>query len=168
MFENLSDRLQNVMHKIKGYGKITEENINEMMREIRLSLLEADVNYKVVKEFTNKVLDELITAINANNIERNLCIMGGEPLCPENEFLTNLIITEIKKAYPTIKVYIWTGYVYDDLKKSNNIRIKNILKIADYLIDGPFIQEERDVTLHMRGSRNQRIINLKLDKEENL
>ena len=55
MFENLSDRLQNVMHKIKGYGKITEDNINDMMREIRLSLLEADVNYKVVKEFTNNV-----------------------------------------------------------------------------------------------------------------
>lgn len=55
MFENLSDRLQGVMHKIKGYGKITEDNINEMMREIRLSLLEADVNYKVVKEFTNNV-----------------------------------------------------------------------------------------------------------------
>ena len=55
MFENLSDRLQGVMHKIKGYGRITEENINEMMREIRLSLLEADVNYKVVKEFTNNV-----------------------------------------------------------------------------------------------------------------
>ena len=53
MFENLSDRLQDVVHKIKGYGKITEENISEMMREIRLSLLEADVNYKVVKEFTN-------------------------------------------------------------------------------------------------------------------
>ena len=55
MFENLSDRLQGVIHKIKGYGKITEENISEMMREIRLSLLEADVNYKVVKEFTNNV-----------------------------------------------------------------------------------------------------------------
>lgn len=60
MFENLSDRLQNVMHKIKGYGKITEENINEMMREIRLSLLEADVNYKVVKEFTNTVKEKAL------------------------------------------------------------------------------------------------------------
>ena len=60
MFENLSDRLQNVMHKIKGYGRITEENISEMMREIRLSLLEADVNYKVVKEFTNKVKEKAL------------------------------------------------------------------------------------------------------------
>jgi len=60
MFENLSDRLQNVMHKIKGYGKITEDNISEMMREIRLSLLEADVNYKVVKEFTNSVKEKAL------------------------------------------------------------------------------------------------------------
>ena len=60
MFENLSDRLQEVVHKIKGYGKITEENISEMLREIRLSLLEADVNYKVVKEFTNAVKEKAL------------------------------------------------------------------------------------------------------------
>lgn len=60
MFENLSDRLQGIAHKIKGYGKITEDNISEMMREIRLSLLEADVNYKVVKEFTTKVKEKAL------------------------------------------------------------------------------------------------------------
>ena len=60
MFESLSDRLQDIAHKIKGYGKITEENIAPMMREIRLSLLEADVNYKVVKEFTNNVKEKAL------------------------------------------------------------------------------------------------------------
>ena len=60
MFESLGDRLQEVLHKAKGYGKITEENIDEMMREIRLSLLEADVNYKVVKEFTNNVKEKAL------------------------------------------------------------------------------------------------------------
>ena len=55
MFENLGDRLQSVMDKIKGYGKITEDNISEMTREIRLALLEADVNYTVVKEFIANV-----------------------------------------------------------------------------------------------------------------
>lgn len=60
MFENLSERLQNTMHKIKGYGKITEDNISEMLREVRLSLLEADVNYKVVKEFTNAVKEKAL------------------------------------------------------------------------------------------------------------
>ena len=60
MFESLSNRLQDIDHKIKGYGKITEENIAPMMREIRLSLLEADVNYKVVKEFTNTVKEKAL------------------------------------------------------------------------------------------------------------
>ena len=60
MFETLGDRLQNAVHKIKGYGKITEENIGDTMREIRLALLEADVNYKVVKEFTNRVKEKAL------------------------------------------------------------------------------------------------------------
>lgn len=60
MFGNLSDRLQKVLKDIRGYGKITEDNISDMMREIRLSLLEADVNYKVVKEFTNTVKEKAL------------------------------------------------------------------------------------------------------------
>ncbi len=60
MFESLGDRLQNVVQKVKGYGKITEENISEMTREIRLALLEADVNYKVVKEFVNDVKEKAL------------------------------------------------------------------------------------------------------------
>ncbi len=52
--------MQNAIHKIKGYGKITEDNIGEMMREIRLALLEADVNYTVVKEFTNNVKEKAL------------------------------------------------------------------------------------------------------------
>lgn len=60
MFESLGDRLQNAVSKIKGYGKITEDNISETMREIRLALLEADVNYQVVKEFTNNVKEKAL------------------------------------------------------------------------------------------------------------
>ena len=60
MFESLGDRLQNVIHKVKGYGTITEDNISDIMREIRLALLEADVNYKVVKEFTKEVKEKAL------------------------------------------------------------------------------------------------------------
>ena len=60
MFENISERLQGDIHKIKGYGKITEDNISEILREVRLSLLESDVNYKVVKEFTNNVKEKAL------------------------------------------------------------------------------------------------------------
>ena len=55
MFENLSEKLDGIISKVKGYGSITEDNISEMVREVRLALLEADVNYKVVGEFVNNV-----------------------------------------------------------------------------------------------------------------
>ena len=64
----VGDRLQNAIHKIKGYGKITEDNISEMMREIRLALLEADVNYTVVKEFTNTVKEKALGEEVASSI----------------------------------------------------------------------------------------------------
>ena len=60
MFESLGERLQNAVDKIRGYGKITEDNISDVVREIRLALLEADVNYKVVKEFINSVKEKAL------------------------------------------------------------------------------------------------------------
>ena len=89
MFETLGDRLQNAIHKIKGYGKITEDNISEMMREIRLALLEADVNYTVVKEFTNTVKEkalgeEVASSINPGDLfvkivkDELTLLLGGE------------------------------------------------------------------------------------------
>ena len=89
MFENLGDRLQNAIHKIKGYGKITEDNISDMMREIRLALLEADVNYKVVKEFTTSVKEkalgeEVSSSINPGDLFVKIVkdelteLLGGE------------------------------------------------------------------------------------------
>ncbi len=60
MFEYLGDRLSTAMKNIRGMGKITEENISDAMREIRMALLEADVNYDVVKEFTNNVKERAL------------------------------------------------------------------------------------------------------------
>ena len=87
--------------------------------------------------------------------------MGGEPLHPANTFLTNLVITEVRKKYPDIKIYLWTGYLYEDLIAKNEKILQNILEQVDVLIDGPYIKEQRDITLAMRGSRNQRILELK-------
>ena len=112
------------------------------------------------KEFTPKVIDDICKALMAHGIQRNFCIMGGEPLCPENVFLTSLVVKEIKDRMPYIKIYVWTGYTYEELKDSSNPKIKYILNTIDYLIDGPYIDELRDITLPMRGSSNQRIIDL--------
>ena len=60
MFEYMGDRLTNAIKNIKGMGRITEDNINDAMREIRLALLEADVNYTVVKEFINNVKEKAL------------------------------------------------------------------------------------------------------------
>ena len=112
------------------------------------------------KEFTNEILDEVVKSVNANGVQRNLSIMGGEPLCPENLFLTTLVITTVKEHFPDIKVYVWTGYTYEELEKRQD-KTEWVLNNIDYLIDGPFIYSERDITLPMRGSRNQRILNMK-------
>lgn len=59
-FEGLADRLQNTLQKIRGKGKLTEADVNEMMREVRLALLEADVNFKVVKDFIKRVKERAV------------------------------------------------------------------------------------------------------------
>lgn len=67
MFENLGNRLQDAIHKIKGYGKITEDNISDIIKEVRIALLEADVNYKVVKEFVANVKEKALgTEVNSS------------------------------------------------------------------------------------------------------
>ena len=121
------------------------------------------------KEFSPAVLEELINALSANGVKRNLSIMGGEPLCEENIFLVSLIILSVKEQFPDIKIYVWTGYTYEDLQIRSQLepKIKTILDNIDYLIDGPFILEERDITLAMRGSRNQRILDMKEMRNKN-
>jgi len=60
MFENLTDRLEGVFKKLRGHGILTEENIEEAMREVRMALLDADVNFKVAKEFVASVTEKAI------------------------------------------------------------------------------------------------------------
>lgn len=60
MFENLTDRLEGVFKKLRGHGKLTEDNIQEAMREVRMALLEADVNFTVVKEFVAAVTEKAV------------------------------------------------------------------------------------------------------------
>ncbi len=68
MFENLTDRLEGVFKKLRGHGKLTEENIGEAMREVRTALLEADVNFKVAKEFVANVTEKAIGKDVSNSL----------------------------------------------------------------------------------------------------
>lgn len=110
-------------------------------------------------EFTNQTLATVIDSLEANGVHRDLCIMGGEPLCPDNQFLTLMLVNEVKEKMPKTKIYIWTGYTLNELKKSSNIgRIQQILSKCEMIIDGRFVESLRDITLEMRGSSNQNII----------
>jgi len=60
MFDNLSDKLDNALHILKGHGQITEVNVAETLKEVRRALVEADVNYKIAKEFTSTVKEKAL------------------------------------------------------------------------------------------------------------
>lgn len=106
---------------------------------------------------------QIIKAICANGIVRNFSVLGGEPLCPENIKEISSIIAGIRMAYPSIKIFVWTGYTLEELKNRNDEYVENILSHINVLIDGKFIQAERDITLPLRGSTNQRILYKNID-----
>ena len=107
--------------------------------------------------------NQVISAIAVNGIQRNFSILGGEPLCPENSEMIKELINSVKIVYPTIKIYLWTGYDYQDLLNEKNPIITEILKKIDVLISGPFELDKRDITLPLRGSTNQKILYKDID-----
>lgn len=119
-------------------------------------------------EFHPDIIKEIVDALTNRGIKRNLCIMGGEPLCPENEFLTMLVVLEVKARVPDLQIYLWSGYTLDELMHRGK-RVKDILQQVDFLIDGRFEEKLKDTSLKMRGSSNQQIIDMKtVDFSENL
>ena len=107
----------------------------------------------------NKLVAEIEDAISANGVIRNFSILGGEPFAPYNVRYTYYIVSQIREKYPNIKIYIWTGYYFDDIK--DNKWVRNIIQDIDYIIDGPFEEDKKDITLKLRGSSNQHIIDIK-------
>ena len=89
MFNNLSDKLDKALHVLKGHGKITEVNVAETLKEVRRALLDADVNFKIAKEFTKRVQtkalgQDVLTSLNPGQLMVKLVkdelteLMGGE------------------------------------------------------------------------------------------
>ena len=102
---------------------------------------------------------EVLELLDKNGIHRHLSILGGEPLCPENIHGVIELCSYIKLIRPNTKVYVWTGYLFEDLiEKYGTSMFKHTI---DVLIDGKFEEDKKDIRLKMRGSSNQRIINVK-------
>ena len=110
---------------------------------------------------------EIFEALNANGVERNFSVLGGEPLCEENLYDVAKIISKVRHNFPDRKIFVWTGYTYEELKEKNNPVLNTLFKDIDVLIDGCFEINERDITLWLRGSRNQRVIDMQKTLTEN-
>lgn len=114
------------------------------------------------KPFGINEVNSILQGISANGILRNLCILGGEPLCEENLFTTAYILRSVREQYGnSIEIYLWTGYTLQELKDRNSNAINGILEDLDYLIDGRFVEELKNPNLELRGSSNQTIHYLK-------
>lgn len=125
-----------------------------------------------------EIIDHIIDLIYKNNVQRNLSILGGEPLCKENIEFTHNLILSVKRIYKNNKIYVWTGYTYQDIvvlcgDKSSILsedlrqKLSEIMNNIDILVDGKFEKELRDITLPFRGSSNQRIIDVKKSLKNN-
>lgn len=113
------------------------------------------------------IINHILNALKANEIQRNFSILGGEPMCEQNVDFINLLLYWVKKTYPNIKIYLWSGYTLEQLQEMSklNDKISLILDKIDMLAAGPFVIAERDITLPFVGSRNQKVY-FKNDKGE--
>ena len=94
-----------------------------------------------------------------------LSILGGEPFC--NLSITLQLVEAFRQRFGHTKtIWVWTGFLFEYLKQQNDAR-KSLLEHIDVLVDGPFILEEKDLSLLFRGSRNQRVIDMKKTLKEN-
>lgn len=96
----------------------------------------------------------IINRYKKNPLLQGITISGGEPL-EQNLVEILLLIDGIHKTGGDI--WLYTGYTVDEIEATNSDFTMKVLKACDYVVDGPFLEEERDLTLNFRGSKNQRI-----------
>jgi len=121
--------------------------------------------------FTREVEDDIIEHLRPSYID-GLSLLGGEPMEAQNQRALLPFLERVKHEVPHATVWIYSGYTFEELLDETNSRChteatRRILELADILVDGKFILAEKDMKLRFRGSRNQRILELKESLKEN-
>lgn len=101
-------------------------------------------------------IDRMLEQIFQNPLLSGVTFSGGEPFVQAEALVP---IAEAVKSHQK-HLMIYTGYLYEDLRKAERTGVQMLLELADILVDGPFIMEEKNLTLLYRGSENQRVIDL--------
>lgn len=121
-----------------------------------------DFNYG--EPYTEETKNQIMKFLEPSYIE-GFSLLGGEPFEPENQPELALLLEEICRTYPTKTIWCYTGYLFDvDLIAGGKVYTpytERMLSCIDVLVDGEFIQEQKDISLQFRGSKNQRILQLK-------
>lgn len=120
---------------------------------------ERDGGYELPPDYIPRI-EKLL---KKNGIRRNLSILGGEPLCNDNIAIVFDLLMVVKYDMPWTKTFVWTGGKFEALK----LVYPSTMKLIDVLIDGPFDITKRDITLPLRGSPNQRIIDVQASLQLN-
>lgn len=115
-------------------------------------------DFKAGKEFNDEVINKVLDLASLPHIV-GLSILGGEPMHPNNREGTIKLAKAFKKRYPNKDIWVWSGYLFDELKDIEG------LSYIDTLVDGRFVLEQANPTLKFRGSSNQRIIDVKKSLE---
>ena len=111
-------------------------------------------------EYTAETRRELLEMLSDEHIA-GLSILGGDPFEPENQQTVYELCKIAKACYRQKDIWAWTGFMWEDIQNSH------ILDYVDVLVDGPFILKQKDLGLAYRGSRNQRVIDVKKSRVEN-
>lgn len=111
-------------------------------------------DFKAGKEFNDEVINKVLDLASLPHIV-GLSILGGEPMHPNNREGTIKLAKAFKKRYPNKDIWVWSGYLFDELKDVEG------LSYIDTLVDGRFVLEQANPTLKFRGSSNQRVIDVK-------
>jgi anaerobic ribonucleoside-triphosphate reductase activating protein len=101
-------------------------------------------------------IEKIINEILGNPILSGVTFSGGEPFCQAEALVP---IAEVIKNHGK-HLMIYTGYLLEHLRKMDNEGVKRLLELADVIVDGPFVLEEKNLTLSFRGSENQRVIDM--------
>lgn len=118
--------------------------------------------------FDDTAKQELFKALDKSYIQ-GITFSGGHPLENNNVEDVYLLLKEIKEKFPTKDVWLYTGYTWEhifptvclDSFNVNNVYRKEVVKMCDVVVDGLYIEEQCDITLAFRGSKNQRLIDVK-------
>ena len=110
--------------------------------------------------FTRQEEDAVLTHL-ARPYVKGLSLLGGEPLHPANQASVLALVRRVREAYPDKDIWCYTGYLYEDLAAGKvGDHGRELLEGLDVLVDGPFVEAQKDLSLRFRGSANQRIIDV--------